>query len=73
MTSATAHPVDALALRDALDAPTHLAAVRAAVRNTVAPNVVRDRQTVVRKALGRTNRTELRVEDHRDPLKTRTT
>lgn len=73
MTSATAHLADALAHRAALDAPTHLAAVRAAVRNTVARTAVRDRQTVVRKALAPTNRTELPVEDHRDPLKTRTT
>lgn len=52
MISATAHPVDDPAHRDALGAHTHLEAALAAeetVTNTVAATVVQGRQTVVRK------------------------
>jgi hypothetical protein len=47
MTSATAHPVDDLAHRDALDARTLPAAALAAERTIVALNAARGPQTVV--------------------------
>jgi hypothetical protein len=71
MTSATAHLVDDLALRDAPDAPTPPVAAHAAERTTAALNAARAPPTVVRKVQEATNRTVLAEELHRDLSRTR--
>jgi hypothetical protein len=71
MTSATAHHVDDLAHRDALDARTLPAAVLAAERTTVALNAARGPRTVALKVREVISLTVPVEEVHRDLLRTR--
>jgi len=71
MTSATAHLVDDLAHRDALDARTRLAAALAAEKTIVALNAARAPPTVVPKVQEVISLTVPVEVAHRDPSKTR--
>jgi hypothetical protein len=65
MTSATAHPVDDLAHRDAPDVHTPRVAAHAAERSTAVLNAVRDRPTAVRQLQELISRTVPVEEVHR--------